>query len=385
MLALAKYLDKDKYDITVLTLDDKEHYDSKQDEIDNVIYLSNKTFIKKANFNKKTCKFVHYTKAFYNRMLMYWKMDEYSGWTKLAINTLIKLTEEKPIDCIISSFPPVGTMQAAFIFKKNYPQVKWVCDMRDAMSWSPRWNYLVRQYLAKKEREYLGFIDALIAVSTAQLDAYRIHFSRNNLRFLEVRNGFDFDVEKLMLPQNKAEVFHILFAGTFYGAINPENFLSALSSVLFDEPKINIKVTFLGSTKPVSIPDNLRGVVSIEPKIPYFEAVKKMRCADLLLLILPQSLEKGVYSGKIFDYLGVMRPILGLVPPDDVAAELIREANAGYIAPNEDIAAIKQTILQAYTDWKTKKKLVINKTVVEQQHRKNQVKKLEVLLEEILM
>ena len=99
-----------------------------------------------------------------------------------------------------------------------------------------------------------------------------------------------------------------------------------------------------------------------------------MRQADCLLLILPKVVQKGVYSGKLFEYLGCKRPILATVDKTDVAADLIQKCNAGFVADFDDVQEIEQCIEQAYTLWERKESLPMNDELIMWHHRKNQVK-----------
>ena len=52
--------------------------------------------------------------------------------------------------------------------------------------------------------------------------------------------------------------------------------------------------------------------------------------SDILLLLTwndPQ--EKGVFTGKLFEYIGSAKPILSIGAVDDVASNLIRDHNFG--------------------------------------------------------
>ncbi|MCS6841315.1 MAG: hypothetical protein NZ701_11090, partial [Roseiflexus sp.] len=63
------------------------------------------------------------------------------------------------------------------------------------------------------------------------------------------------------------------------------------------------------------------------------EALAQQRAADVLLLLLwNDPRERGVYTGKLFEYLGARRPILGIGPAGNVAADLIRERRAGLVS-----------------------------------------------------
>jgi len=109
-----------------------------------------------------------------------------------------------------------------------------------------------------------------------------------------------------------------------------------------------------------------------------------MKKADALLLIHPTTSVKGVYTGKLFEYIGSLRPIIALIDPDDVASTLIRKCNAGFIADNSDNQGIKKAILDVYDIYKGNKKFSPNLEEVSACKRVYQVEKLESFLRERL-
>ena len=104
------------------------------------------------------------------------------------------------------------------------------------------------------------------------------------------------------------------------------------------------------------IPEHLTSVVHVAGEVPHDEAFARMLRADTLVLIHPTG-RKGVYTGKIFDYLPTNKPILALCDPRDVAAELLRETGAGFAVDNDDIAGIKAQILRCYSIWRNREVL----------------------------
>jgi glycosyltransferase involved in cell wall biosynthesis len=78
-------------------------------------------------------------------------------------------------------------------------------------------------------------------------------------------------------------------------------------------------------------------VLEMKDAVPHQEALGLQRAADVLLLLLwNDPRERGVYTGKLFEYLGARRPILGIGPADNVAADLIRERQAGMVSADPD-------------------------------------------------
>ena len=86
-----------------------------------------------------------------------------------------------------------------------------------------------------------------------------------------------------------------------------------------------------------------------------------------------QSGRKGVYSGKLFDYLATNKPILALYDPNDVFAPLLAETKAGFIVDDADKEGIKNMIMKCYQIWKNKEVLPRDWDKIKQYSRRNQV------------
>ena len=100
-----------------------------------------------------------------------------------------------------------------------------------------------------------------------------------------------------------------------------------------------------GSARPIASSQQELGLgdrVEEIPHVPRRSALELQRDSEALLLLLPEAGGRGrtVPSGKIFEYLAAERPILAAVPPDGVAAELVRRADAGVVVAPDDVAAL---------------------------------------------
>lgn len=86
--------------------------------------------------------------------------------------------------------------------------------------------------------------------------------------------------------------------------------------------------------------------MKISGPVPYEKALRLQQEADILLLLLwDDPRERGVFTGKIFEYAGAGRPVLSVGAEDGVAASLIRERNLGVSATTVD------RIAAALTAW----------------------------------
>lgn len=383
--AFAKYLHEFGYDVTVLTCGYAYNVGENIEGGIRVIRLINesKGILSSFDTQRKENKFIHYMKCLYNIGIQNISIDSDANWTKIALIKAEHLMKEYDFDYILSSALPIGPHIVGMELKKKYPKVKWIADMRDAIS-EPRGVSCIYKYQIRKlEKNILNTCDCLLAVSKPQLELFKAHYEGNDIdKFYQIRNGFDFVFEPNRL-KNKKAYFSIIYAGSFYGARKPNNFFLALLRVLAKH-EMNLKVRIIGNKAPIEIPLGLRNIVSEESTLPYEAICKEMKNADALLMVTPSCLEKGIYTGKLFDYLGSGTPIIALAPPDDVAGQLIKQANAGYVAANEDVDAIENIIEKAYDDWVTNAFPQPRIEVIKMHHRKEQVRRLLSVLEKDL-
>ncbi len=141
---------------------------------------------------------------------------------------------------------------------------------------------------------------------------------------------------------------------------NPENLWKALAEVIKEEPSFStdLRLNFTGSINPDVEKDlgryNLLPNTTIEKYVPHDKALKKMQSTTILLYIIPDAPDnKGVLTGKLFEYLAAKRPFLSIGPPDGDAATILDETNAGAMFSPEDYLGIKNQIKHLYNLWKS--------------------------------
>ena len=82
------------------------------------------------------------------------------------------------------------------------------------------------------------------------------------------------------------------------------------------------------------------------------ENVALLMASDVLWMTMSDDISA---PGKLYEYLGTGKPILGLVPPGGVADRLLEEYGAGFTAAPEDIRAIADHLITLYRAWKAKR------------------------------
>lgn len=375
--SFSKYLDKKKYNVYVHTITAESEY--ALDDVD-VSRVDNNIIFKPVLFTKRTNKLTHYAKVIYNKVIQQFFENTYRGWITESLKVLPMFIEEKKIDMVLSTFAPTAPHIVALNLKKSYPNIKWIADMRDEMSTGVGLPHKVKNTYKKLEDEILHNADALVSVSKPIVDEFKFINHSEKILFREIRNGYDFEIVE---QKKNNESFIITYTGNFYGDRNPTNFLIALEQFVNKNITIKIKVKFIGVKTHFNLSDRLEAIVQIIPSVPHSEVISIMKSSDALLLIHPSNGRKGVFTGKLFEYLGSLTPIIALIDEDDVAAKLITQVNAGYVTDNKNIDMIEKIIKKLYNDTKYKRVRDIDIELIKKHHRKEQVKRLENLLEEL--
>jgi hypothetical protein len=151
--------------------------------------------------------------------------------------------------------------------------------------------------------------------------------------------------------------FTINYTGKVYRkGMDPGPFFDALRSMLasgtLDGQRT--EVNFYGDGHPWFLPmikeRGLDDLVKVHSSVPRKESLDIQKRSQMLLILgWDNKKEKGVYTGKVFDYLAAKRPILSVGSSDDVIGELLRRTGTGLIATTPE--EIVQHIESAFREF----------------------------------
>ncbi len=142
-----------------------------------------------------------------------------------------------------------------------------------------------------------------------------------------------------------------------YGKRNPQTFLRAVEE-LVREKKIDLKkitLKFIGrfgsEVHAMFERTSIRHAIETMPYTPHAQSIGELLRANMLLLVVDEAKEsEEIVPGKVFEYIGARRPIIALAP-EGAVAQLLSETKTGYVAHNQDIAAIKAAFLECYRNF----------------------------------
>ncbi|MFU8860649.1 MAG: glycosyltransferase [Cyclonatronaceae bacterium] len=305
--------------------------------------------------------------------------DNKKGWIKPAISKCNEILASDKIDVIFSTAPPYSNhLIAADLGKRHGIPV--VMDFRDDWLGSHLLNLptaLHRNKMARFEKKTLQQASLITAINQTMLLSLR---SRNDDEYLFAgTTGRRSDKQFMVLPQGfdpadfpdtgrntatgkvSSDRIKITYSGIFYGSQQPDVFLGAVK-YLMDQNYISgrdIELVFQGGLeKPVlnRISElGLEGVITNKGYLPHRKSVGNLSDSDLLWFTVGrQKNDNQVTTGKLFEYIGTGKPILGLVP-DGEAARILDEYGAGFRAEPDNQKQVQQVLTEILSKLRSKR------------------------------
>ena len=277
-------------------------------------------------------------------------------WIIPAIKELKKQKrEDKSYDYILSSYGPPSSHIVGCFAKKIF-NARWTADYRDLwlenhiytglwpFTWFEKWI----------EKKIISHADAITSVSKHLMSVLQKKFSHIPVSVIE--NGFDSEeIEKSQDSYffNDEKKFRIVYTGSIYsGKQDPAPLFKAVRELIHAEKldASKFEILFWGTMQGDI---DLLEKYGLSSMVRYYKAVSKkdaldiQKSADALLFISwIDPLIKGIPTAKIFEYLAIDKPILGLgITADSYVGRLIEVSGSG-IACGNSVETIKHAILQ---------------------------------------
>ncbi len=307
---------------------------------------------KKEGFIQKTFRFIRGN---------FFIPDARRGWVKFAVRKASEIIREENIGTIVISSPPHSSQLIGLKLKRLFPECKWIADLRDP--WTDIYYYqdlkhteIARKLDEKYEREVLENCDAAIVVSA---DIKRLFSKKSDKikddKFIVIPNGFDTDDFDAGVQPEK-ECFLITYVGTIADNYNPEVFFIAFNKLTLSNPTVKIKLRFVGSvsTQIVELIGKYCRPEQVEliSHVVHREAIHYMQTASLLLLLIPAvKNDKGILTGKLFEYIGSGRPIVGIGNPQGDAGTILCETNSGKMFGRDESLVLENYLSESLRQW----------------------------------
>ena len=274
-------------------------------------------------------------------------------------NFLKSHLEEETYVYVIVTTPPMQYLKLGYWIQKNYKIPFWA-DFRDylylfdtianTLSKASNVEKFIKKIQVKQTRKYLSAATVLSSVSYPIMDDLKIKTPIKKVQILNGYNKEDFIFDNEVNPP--IGMFTISLLGTIYEKQNI-NFMLEAFNLFIKDKKEYVQINFVGTGSDEIIKkkilDNLSYKnLSITGWQPKNKATECLKYSHVLYYIGWENL-KGIYSGKIFEYLGAKRNILVGPSDKDVVEKLINDTKSG-----KAVSSVKEMVLVLnnwYREW----------------------------------
>lgn len=316
------------------------------------------------------------------------------GWVPFGAVRGHRLFATGDFDAILTSGPPHSTHLAGAILQWS-TGVPWVADFRDPWTDINYYQELPHTWAARRidaalERMVLRRADAVTTVSPTWRDLLAQKSHRTDAeRVSIVYNGFDPDDISPGEASPSEETFDVTHVGSLYASRNPVALWQALRRLRAGNEVPALRIRLVGTVDPnvqqALQAHGLEDITEIVPYVPHSEAVAYMRRSGLLLLSIesfPQ--DRGMITGKIYEYLASGRPVVGVGPAAGDATALLEETEGGQMYGRDDVSGLAEFLRTHYDAWaEGTPRPGASSEGIQQYRRKAQTKQMATVLNEV--
>jgi glycosyltransferase involved in cell wall biosynthesis len=254
---------------------------------------------------------------------------------------------------------PIATAHRIGATLARLTRLPWVADMRDPMVEEEYPTHPgIRQAFQKIEQRLFTRATRVLVTTQAVGNMYAARFpAYQREKIVLIPNGFD--EERFPQTPPDATAGHgrgrrpllLLHSGVLYPVErDPTEFFSALSELQAAGrlSPTDAQFVFRGAGHEERFANQVRALgidtlVQFRPILPYREALAEMVSADAFL-VFQGSICNAQIPAKVYEYLYMQKPILGMTDPSGETAHLMRTLGSDQIANDRDRTAIRQAV-----------------------------------------
>lgn len=358
---IAKYLQRDGYNVDVITLKcDDENIDGiLENDINgiNVYYLEHsKTYmylkthildkyLKRKNIlqkeekesSKSKDKFKTMIKTLINFALSIYQSIDFNMKAKKVIKELLK---EKKYTSIYCTYGPLPNLFVIRWMMHKYSNEKYVIDFRDPVTINgSKNNKWMTRYFNKLVSYIVNKSDCSIGVTNG-ISNYLTDISKKEA--ITIYNGFDKeDIKEIIIDKSKNKKIEFSYTGSLYRGKRDLSILFKCIDRIINEGIVNIEdVSFNYAGEEINEllfqtqKYKLEEIVSYKGNLTRRESLTMQMNSDICIVCTWNNKDElGVIPGKLYETMMIKNPVIGIVCGDTTNSEIksiIEKNNLGF-------------------------------------------------------
>lgn len=290
-------------------------------------------------------------------------------WIEHGVRLGREAIEREGATAVLTSSPPESTHLIGLRLKRELG-IRWVADFRDL--WTERTllhrpaTPLHDRWIRRLERSVFAEADHIIANTPENAQRYLERFPSLRDRVSVIPNGFDADDFIGLTKQDPDDaVFRIGHAGNLDKHGYPwRTLLDALQLLAKDigDDKVRLEHCGFYSRRVEAYLEErgMRHLVNDKGMLSHHQAMQLAAQASVrVVLLLESEYSTAIVPMKLYNYLAMQGPILGIVPEGGEAAKIIERTGTGTAVSSKRGAAAAYEALKAfYLAWKAGRTLI---------------------------
>jgi hypothetical protein len=291
--------------------------------------------------------------------------DRWISWLLGAVPLGVKLVQRhKPR--LLWSTHPIPTAHLLGFILQRLTGIPWVADFRDPMTEvdpvtqrrfpeePATWN--ARRWV---ERRAIKYCSRAVFVAPTTLRMYTERYPEMpKSHWVSIANGYN--EESFVAAEQRATqasstdaCIRLLHSGLLYVTDrDPSAFFTALAKLRetgkISRTSLQVILRAPGNDnyyRQLIQKKNISDVVTLEPAVPYRDALAEMLGVHGLLIFQGQESNANI-PAKLYEYLRARRPIFAMVDPDGDTAGVLKAARVGTIVPMNSVERIVEGLIE---------------------------------------
>lgn len=258
--------------------------------------------------------------------------NRFMAWLPFALLSIFR-SGIRPDAIFTSCSPPVDAIIGAVC--KSVWKVPWVVEFRDLWSHNPieRLLPICERLDEVIERTVVAGADSIVTVSEELATELK---ALHEKPVLILENGHDY-LEPPVDYYSQPDIFEIVYGGSLYsGRRDPTPFLEALC--ILKQEGVRVLAKFIGQDAvdvvgPMVSSLEIGDLVECRGPVPHDEWLCIAQRASALLILEETTPEAaGNATGKLFEYVGMRKPVIAVAAPGGAIDRVLRRTGLGRVS-----------------------------------------------------